>query len=101
MDENFELSEPSDDFRYLNINELRVIKTNHIEIKSVTHQNDLSCWYNLEGFSLQESYHFVIGISCDSRPLFVVLNYDADNNSYVYHYISLANGEELKRFWCD
>ncbi|WP_345270352.1 hypothetical protein [Nibrella viscosa] len=100
MPEDFELAEPGDDFRYLSIDELRAIKTNHKEIKSVTHQNNLSRWYNLEGFSLRESYHFVIGISCDFRPLLVVLYYDAEQNSYVYQNIGLANGEELKRFWC-
>jgi hypothetical protein len=101
MTDDFELAEPSDDFRHLAIDELRTIRTNHKEIKSITHQNDLSRWYNLEGFPLRESFHFVIGISCDSRPLLVVLNYDADHNSYVYHHIALSNGDELKRFWCN
>ena len=101
MEEHYELAEPSDDFRYLAIDELRAIKTNHKEIRSVTHQNILSRWFNLDGFPLQESYYFVIGLSCDSRPLLVVLNYDTDSNSYVYHHIGLANGDELKKYWCN
>ena len=101
MAEDYELTEPSDDFRLLDFSELRAIKTNYKEITSVTHQNELSRWRNLEGFSLRESMHFVIGISCDFRPLLVVLNYDAVQNSYVYHNIGLADGDELKRFWCN
>ena len=100
MEENYELEEPSDDFRYLYDDDLTAIGTNYREIRSVTHQNNLTRWRNLEGFSLRESYYFVVGLSCDSRPLLVLLSYDADSNSYVYHHVELANGDELKRFWC-
>ncbi len=100
MTEDFELDEPSDDFRHLPFDEMREKKINHREIKSVTHQNALSRWYNLEDYPLMESYCFVVGLSCDSRPLFIILNYDANSNSYVYHRVRLANGDELKKFWC-
>lgn len=100
MEDDYNFPEPSDDFRYLPFDELRAIKANHKEIKSITHQNSMTRWRNLDGFPLRESYHFLIGLSCDSRPLLVVLKYDADNNSYVYYHVSLANGDELKRFWC-
>lgn len=79
MEENYGLEEPSDDFRYLPADDLTVIRTNHKEIKSITHQNSLTRWRNLEGFPLHESYYFVIGLSCDSRPLLVLLSYDADS----------------------
>lgn len=100
MEEAFESQEPSDDFRNLPFDEIRAIRTNYKEIKSITHQNSFSRWYNLEGSLLKDSFYMVSGLSCDSRSLLVVLNYDADNDSYVYHHISLADGDEFKRFWC-
>ena len=101
MEENYGLEEPSDDFRYLPADDLTAIRTNHREIRSITHQNSLTRWLNLEGFPLRESYYFVVGLGCDSHPLLVLLSYDADSNSYVYHHVELANGDELKRFWCN
>lgn len=100
MTDDYNFQEPADDFRNLTIDEIRIIKTNYKEIKSITHQNDLSRWYNLTGFQLSEFYYLVVGLSCDSRALLLVLNYDANSNSYVYHHIRLAGGNELKRFWC-
>ncbi len=101
MTEKYEFpEEPSDDFRNL-LDELTNSKITPKEIKSVTHQNSTTRWHNLDGFPIRELFFFAAGLSCDSRALFVVLNYDADNNSYVYHHIELANGDEFKRFWCD
>lgn len=100
MEENYELEEPSDDFSQLPVEEIKAIGSSLKEIKSITHQNSTTRWRNLDGFPLRESFYFVAGLSCDSRALLVALNYDATSNSYMYYHIELANGDELKRFWC-
>jgi hypothetical protein len=100
MHEEYEFEEPGDDFRNLTAEEVRAIKSNHKEIKSITHRNELSRWLPLVHAALLEPGYLVIGYSCDSRGLEIALTYDTDANKYVYQGVRLADGDEFKRYWC-
>lgn len=99
MSEDYDFPEPTDDFRHLTIDELRHIKTNHFELKSIR-QSSLASWTPIPGYPAIDCFYYVIGYSSNSRFLIVVLNYDVEGNSYVYHQVKLADEQEIKRLWC-
>jgi len=99
MEEEYELLEPSDDFSLLTLSELRDIKTNHIELKSIRRSN-MATWLPIPGYPPADCFHYLIGHSSNSRFLLVALNYDSESNRFIYHQVKLADEEEIKGLWC-
>lgn len=99
MEEYFAFVDPIDDFSLLTLDDQRVIKTNHIELKSVR-KSVMVAWSPIPGQPLADCFLFVIGYSSNSRFLLIALNYDADGNRLIYHQVKLADEDEIKRLWC-
>lgn len=100
MPEDYEFSEPTDDFSQLTLDELRSIKTNHIELKSIR-QSNLATWIPIPGYPPTDCFFYMIGCGSNSRFLLVALNYDSESNRYIYHQVKLADEYEIKRLWCN
>ena len=99
MEGDFTFPEPYDDFSLLTVDELRSIKTNHIELKSVR-KSRMVAWSSIPGYPLDECFFFVIGYSSNSRFLLIALNYDVDGDRLIYHQVKLANEDDIKGLWC-
>ena len=99
MAEDYEFPEPADDFSLLTLDELRSIKTNHIELKSIR-KSTMATWIPIPGYPPIDCFFYLIGYSGNSRFLLVALNYDSDRNRYIYHQVKLADEQEIKRLWC-
>ena len=99
MEEFFAFIDPIDDFSLLSLDDLRVIKTNHIELKSVR-KSSMVAWSSIPGQPLADCFYFVIGFSSNSRFLLIALNYDLDGDRLIYHQVKLADEDEIKRLWC-
>ncbi|WP_461117392.1 hypothetical protein [Spirosoma jeollabukense] len=99
MPEEYDLPEPVDDFSLLTIDELRAIKTNHIELKSIRN-SAMAVWIPISGYPPADCFYYVIGCSSNSRFLLVVLNYDSERGRYFYHQVKVADEQEIKRLWC-
>jgi hypothetical protein len=95
----FEFDEPTDDFSRLTLEELRVIKTNHIEMKSIR-KGEFVKWIPITGYPPSDCFYLIIGYSSNSRFLLGALNYDGERNRFVYHQVKLADEQEIKRLWC-
>jgi hypothetical protein len=99
MAEDFEFHEPTDDFRLLTLADIRSIGTNHIEIRSVRHSR-MAAWVPIPGYPLTDCFFYLIGYSSNSRFMLVALNYDSEDNRFIYHQIKLADEDDIKGLWC-
>ena len=99
MSEEYDLPEPVDDFSLLSTDELRAIKTNHIELKSIRNST-MAVWIPIPGYPPPDCFYYVIGCSSNSRFLLVALNYDSERGRYFYHQAKVADEQEIKRLWC-
>lgn len=95
MTPDFDLPEPTDDFRHLTLDDLRNIRTNHIELKSIR-RGEYAKWIAIPGYLPIDCFFYVIGFSTNYRFLVIALNYDVGNNVFTYHQVKLADEQEIK-----
>ncbi|MEA5256862.1 hypothetical protein VB264_03640 [Arcicella aquatica] len=89
--------DPEFDFSNLDAIKLNKRKISFTEIVSVF-KNENSCWYNLDGFPLNEYFIKIIGFSSSFRFLLLALNYQ--QGKIIFHQVEIANEEDIRKDYC-
>lgn len=99
MSEDYGFPEPTDDFSPLTLEEIRAIGSNYFELKSIR-LSGMPIWIPIPGYPLDDCFFYVLGYSSKSRFLMVALNYDSENDRFIYHQVKLADEDDIKGLWC-